>query len=1213
MNRRPKEGFIALLLAIVLVLTALPAADAGPADVTPSSPVNGVRLLSSTDQGVVFEIGVPWQELALESAADGNQYVRISLPGWSTTSQAGAPALPQLAETIGVPFGAALDIRVEVGPGHTQVLPAHAVPALTHRIRTDALTLPQEAPPLPEILSELEEDASVYAGAGLYPGAVADLVSDGVIRQQRIAGVAVYPVQYKPSTRELTVYESVTVHLAFGAQPQAAGSAPVAESAAYEEVLRETLLNYDAARAWRQALPPNPSPEGRGETLPWAPPEPGWRVKVRSDGIYKVTYLELQAAGLPVDTLDPRTFQLFYLGGEAAIFVAGEDDGIFGTEDSLLFYGQAVDSKYTRDNVYWLTYGQGQGARMAVRDGTPGTADTRAYHRARIQRESNVYYIPGMPVDENMERWIWDWIYPPSDPNWTYTLALPSPYAGAYAATLKIPLLGYLDNLITPDHHARVYVNGTLVDDLWWDGKTWQISEVDFPQELLVAGDNTLSVVCPNDTGVGIDVVYIDDVELTYADSFVAAGNEMNFSYDVTGTWKFRVDGFSDDQVAVFDVSNPHSVAQIGGVEVIPSGANYAALFEDSVAAPTGYWAAAPSAYRSVVAIEEDTPSDLRSTANGADHIIVTHAAFWGQVAALTNLRAAQGWRALRVDVQDIYDEFGYGITGISAIHSFLGYAYAYWESPAPSFVVLVGDAHYDPKNYSGYGRTNYLPAYLSPVDPWMGETAADNRYVTLIGDDTLPDMMLGRLAVNSTAEAAAIVSKIVAYEQNPAPGDWNQNVLAVADNQDSGGDFAGLSDGLVNCCVPEPYEAEKVHYLVTHPTVAEARQAILNAINGGVLVVNYIGHASQTYWASEQLFKTSDVPLLTNGGKLPVLLPMTCFDGYFIYPHAQANGLDSLAEVVTRADGRGAAASWSPTGQGLVTGHHHLDTGFFEAVFLDGLHGLGQATTAGKLKLWATGSDLDLLDTYLLFGDPAMEINALEPGADLQVTKSVEPAGPVLPGNTLVYTLTFANNGPAAAQGIVLSDPIPAQLVNAKVVYMSPEVIGVIPGTTFAWQIADLPAGASGSVKVRGIVGIQTPAGEIVNTASIAGLGPDPSPDNNTASVSSTVLPVMRVGSIVLKYSEPAPGRYTLSGQVRISDLARVPVDGATVNVQWTFPNGSTANQQGVTDLLGRVNFRTKSLQSGTHQLCVTDLVKTGVVYAPARNLETCDTVVIP
>ncbi len=352
---------------------------------------------------------------------------------------------------------------------------------------------------------------------------------------------------------------------------------------------------------------------------------------------------------------------------------------------------------------------------------------------------------------------------------------------------------------------------------------------------------------------------------------------------------------------------------------------------------------------------------------------------------------------------------------------------------------------------------------------------------------------------------------------------------------------------------------------------------------------------------------------LLDNGESAPVVLSMTCLDGYFVLPHPTGWGYEAIAEVMTRADGRGAVASWSPTGQGIVAGHDLLDSGFFEAVFLDGLRSLGAATTAGKLKLWASGGNLELLDTYLLFGDPAMEINALDAQADLQVGKSVTPAGTVLPGSVVNYALTFTNAGPSTAHDIVLTDLVPSLLTNAKVTYTSPEVIGLIPGTTFAWEVQDLPPGASGSIRWRAIVGNSAPPGDLVNTAQIAGAETDPLPDNNTAQVTNQVAAVMRVQAITLKYTQPTPGRYAITGAVRISDLARSPVGGATVQAQWTWPDGSVTTGQAVTNSMGNATFRIKALQTGSYELCVTDVTKAGAVYLPSRNLETCDTVDIP
>ena len=1234
-----RKLYLGALVALLLGLVLFPAAASGvPAGARPAEgmaapagstapvaagvelgaypPVTsaGVRLLSSTAEGVTYTIEVPWQHVGIDVV--GGQYAQVSLPGWTTTSQAGAPALPMLVQTIGAPFGAEVVVRVEPGQAHTQALPSPAAPAATNK---SVPSLPREgvgqepmAPgDLPRPVPVLEEDSSIYDAVTPYPGMLAKITADGVVRQQRVIGVAAFPVQYRPAAGEITVYESLTVHVTFGPSLPDAGRAPSAEPASYEEILRAGLLNYDTARSWRQTLPPTSLPERKGESLPWSPPVPGWRVKVRADGFYKLTYGDLQAAGLPVETLDPRTFQVFYLGTEAAIDVTGQADGVFDPGDYVIFYGQAVESKYTRDNVYWLTFGEAAGMRLGTRDGAPGSASTPDHFAASLRAEQQTYYIPGLPGDEGLERWLWDYVYPPSRPSRSISFVLDSLYTGQAPATLTVALWGGLDNAIEPDHHARFYLNGTLVGDAWWDGLTWKIVEMAVSQELLVEGSNTIVVECPNDTGVGIDVVYIDRAELEYADAFTASGNELAFGYEAPGTWLYEMDGFTGNEITAYDVTDAHAVVRIEGIEVNPSGGGYTARMEDDVSGVSRYWALAVDAYRSVQAIEPDTPSDLRSALNGADHLVVTHAAFWDEAGVLSGFRSAQGLRAMRVDVQDVYDEFGYGVEGNTAIHGFLAYAYAEWQAPAPSVVVLIGDGHYDPKDYYGFGLTSYLPPYLAPVDPWTGETAADNRYVTLVGDDAFPDMMLGRLAVNSHAQASALVSKIVAYEASPEPGSWNQHVLAVADNGDGGGNFSAESDELLSGYLPEPYEPEKVYYLVTHQTVAAARQAIQDGINSGQIIVNYVGHGSANSWASEGLLTTADVPLLQNAGRLPVMLPMTCYEGYYHYPFPADYDYDALAEVITRAGGRGAVASWSPTGAGIVTGHSMLNTGFFEAALQDGLRSLGQATTAGKLKLWATGVYLDLLDTYLLFGDPATRMNTL--GADLAVTKSVSPAGTVLPGSVIEYTLAFANNGPATAHGVVLSDPLPALLTNPKVVYQSPEVVGLIPGTSFAWEIADLPAGASGSVRWKARVLTSAPPGDLVNTAEIAGAEADSDTANNSAAVTSQVAAAMRVASIVLTPAQPVPGKYAITAKVRIVDAVRAPVGGAAVSVEWSWPDGSTTTQQALTNSTGTAQFRIKATQLGTYRLCVTDVVKVGWYYNGAANAETCDSVTIP
>ena len=135
------------------------------------------------------------------------------------------------------------------------------------------------------------------------------------------------------------------------------------------------------------------------------------------------------------------------------------------------------------------------------------------------------------------------------------------------------------------------------------------------------------------------------------------------------------------------------------------------------------------------------------STANQADYIIITHSNFWTDAGRLAKWRASD-LRVALVDAQQVYDQFNGGVMSAEAIHDFLAYAHTNW-SLQPKYVVLLGDGSSDIRNYR-HAAPTYIPPYLALADPDLGETAADNRFVTITGNDLVPEMHLGRLPANT-------------------------------------------------------------------------------------------------------------------------------------------------------------------------------------------------------------------------------------------------------------------------------------------------------------------------------------------------------------------------------------------------------------------------------------------------------------------------------
>lgn len=970
-----------LLLISATLILALLAMNPIPAYGGQMTDEIEVQVISSSDQGVSLKLQINWQSLLLEEQiVEGNRYLKASLPGATQSSQPGAPDLPVMLASLGIPFNVELEISVTAGKPHEMVLSAPLLPVETEQTTRQVSPDQQKLQDAYSTETSLIEDAAIYKSAAPFPAAQAVLSQDAVVRQQRIVGVQLYPLQYKPAADKLIIYESLIVEIRFAGKIYKESQADSrAESEVYESFFRASLLNYESAKEWRSFHTGQENADRRSNATMWLPPEPSWRIQVRQDGMYRMSYEELEAAGLPVTTLDPRTFQLYHLGSEIAMLVNSASEHELIPGDSLVFYGEKIENKYTWDNVYWLTFDHAQGLRMESVIGTPNGNPT-AEHYLKVQHNGqNLYYINYIPSEDDFEHFLGKFLMPQHpDPDYqTISISFNQDHLIDGSGTLKLALLGYLN--VT--HQASISLNGTvLTENITWGPFDWENVEIDLSAGSLVEGVNTVVISSTNVK----DLFYLDWMELVYARELVAANDSLFFDYAEVGNWNFSIDGFSAADLGLFDVSSPTLVKQIIDFNIESTDGSFTLQFGCEIAETKRFWSGTSNSYLEVEAIIQDIPSDWQSSTHGADYIVITHEAFFDQAMDLANFRASQGLRVKVVDVQDVYDEFGYGITGSQPIRSFLNYAYDNWESPAPSYVVLMGDGHFDPKNYMGFGRKSYLPPFLANVDPELGETAADNRYVAFIGEDIFPDMMLGRLAVNTIAEAQGFVDKIIAYEASPEEGEWSRQVLAVSDKYGTW-PFPFTSDELLRCCLPSSYEAVRVYLEATHLGLISAREAVIAGINDGKILVNYIGHAAASQWSDAKviggeivygLLSVNDISRLNNFNKYPVFLSMTCWDGYYVYPNPTGSIYEAMAEVFTKAANKGAVAAWSATGMGVARGHEYLNQGFFNAVFRDRMVNLGQATSYGKLYLWTSTANLDLMDTYLLFGDPATKIN---------------------------------------------------------------------------------------------------------------------------------------------------------------------------------------------------------------------------------------------
>jgi hypothetical protein len=242
--------------------------------------------------------------------------------------------------------------------------------------------------------------------------------------------------------------------------------------------------------------------------------------------------------------------------------------------------------------------------------------------------------------------------------------------------------------------------------------------------------------------------------------------------------------------------------------------------------------------------------------------------------------------------------------------------------------------------------------------------TVSDPELAAVNGEDSLPDLAIGRLPATTVEEARLLVAKLVAWEDS-GQGLAGPAAL-VADNPDLAGDFeADVQD------IARSFLAERnPQVLRLRELGAGTRPAIRDALNSGLSLLSYVGHGGAAVWASENVWNSWDAPSLQAQSQQPLLLTLNCLNGYFVAP-----AFDSLTESLLKAEGRGAIAGFSPSGLSLDGPAHQYHRALM-AELTSGRHErLGDALTAAQKTYAQTGLMPELLIVYQLLGDPAMRI----------------------------------------------------------------------------------------------------------------------------------------------------------------------------------------------------------------------------------------------
>ena len=701
------------------------------------------------------------------------------------------------------------------------------------------------------------------------------------------------------------------------------------------------------------------------------------RIGVTRDGVIRITPDDLRNAGVDPATIDPRTFSMSSQGNAVAIRVAGEADGRFDDGDYIEFFGQKFhgtlqDEKYTDENVYWLIIGGDPGPRIPDIDATPRfDLTTPSDFATLVHAEKNIYwYTQHRQYPPTKESWYWDQLRPSSSkPGITHTFSAIVPYPVSNKAFTLIVEENARANV---EHRTTIALNDHPLLDEAWSGKQRAVFRVATPAGLAVSGVNTVTIGALLPSGVSSDWVFVNYWELAYRRAFTAWQGQIDFESEKDGPHEYLIDGWETPQVVMLDISDPLAPKRLIHPATI-AGESWALRFRTDDYKGDHFWLQAESGIAGPASIAlRPHLDDLRQPASGADVIIVTGPELSTAAQRLAAWHQQRGYRSRVVYFQDLVDEFNHGIYHPRAVTNFMNWTQNNWPDPKPHYLTLLGNGNW---NFKGYNPAKYpikpiiIPPYLAWVDPWQGEVPDDNRYADLDGDSK-PDLAVGRIPVSNLDEANAVIDKLVGYNENERSEFWQHQAMFVADYDPNAGDFAGVSDQIIQDYMPDDLTIHRIYLNVTHSDTEAVRQAIADGINSGVWMLQYAGHGSLDTWMKGQGWTLDDIEQLHNAGRYPFISTYNCLDGYFAYP-----GRSSMAGSMLLKANAGSIAAISPTGLGTTNIQAEFRATLMDVIFHDGVRGLGEALLIAKQRFYQEYGEHYLIETMTLFGDPTLQL----------------------------------------------------------------------------------------------------------------------------------------------------------------------------------------------------------------------------------------------
>lgn len=733
-----------------------------------------------------------------------------------------------------------------------------------------------------------------------------------------------------------------------------------------------------------------------------------YKIPVTKDGIHRLSYATLQAAGFPVNSVDPRFIQLFHRGQEQALYIKGQGDNVFNPSDYIEFYGQKNDGTldsslykpsslqphtyynlYSDTSAYFLTYtlAPPRGLRMdsiqLVNVNSRPAENFQTAQRFYIFHDS---YSGGLTLNDVTQSTYFDqgegWTGVALAQGQSVSYVIDSVFNGVTSGGnphLELLLVGR--DFIT--HSMQIFVgpfggsSRLLASPVFTGFDTYRVSE-DLNWSDIGADGKISVLIVAQSASTNRYQASASYLKLSFPQSFDLNGiksKTMDLAVNPVGE-SLTVFPSSATGTRIWDITDVQNVTRI-----LPASAGSPlSVMVPGTSSPKKILAA--STYQ----VPQVVPVSFLPINTTADFLIITNKAltapgggYSDAVQAYADYRATTAggsYHPLVVTVDQLYNQFNYGEVSPAAIFNFMKFMASQGNV---KYLFLIGKGR--DVTYSAYQRKTVPAGELPDLVPSAGYPGGDIAFTAgLKGTTHEPGIPTGRLTATAPAQVAAYLNKVMELEGKPLQP-WAKELLHLSGGGSAATDsyeldwFRQIVDGFKSIA-EGPYLGGHVS-TQSKQNVGVEKINVSKTVNDGVNLVTFFGHSSSSTIDIDIGYVTDVTLGYNNTGKYPVFLINGCNAGTIF-----SNGV-AFSEDWMLASKKGSRNFIASTSFGLSNDLQQYSTLFYQVGFGDSIFikkGIGDIQKEVGKRYLQNGLLSDItsvaqVQQMVLAGDPALKL----------------------------------------------------------------------------------------------------------------------------------------------------------------------------------------------------------------------------------------------